>query len=215
MSLESRPHEPRHPRSAFPRCPARHGRAAPCRGRSVRSPSRNSPGRSGTPNRAGPGNTVGTRPSLSPSGARWASAGGRTSGVPAGIGGCERQARTSGCRRITGGGSEVNATSSATPSGVLGSATAAQDKIQALQRSRATAVAAAERARRADDVLGERGDRMLDRGTAAHEGRWQEPAGLPLVDCLWRSGRAPAYQAGRNARVRGGAVGDRQVSRPG
>ncbi len=70
------------------------------------------------------GSTWGTRPSLSPPAARWASAGGRMSGVPAGIAGSERQARTSGCSRITAGGSEVTAASSATPSGVLGSATA-------------------------------------------------------------------------------------------
>ena len=140
---------------------------------------------------------------------------------------------------------ELEVVQSGLRDGVLGTGPkvdvqAAQDKIQALQRSRATAVAAAEK-KAGQDYLDkaatapgatktasgliittlapgagdspkvgdrvkahyqgtlidgtvfdssrergepatfsrERGDRLLDRGTAAHESRWQEPAGLP------------------------------------
>ena len=93
--------------------------------------------RPGRPGR-GLGQHEGDEADLLAIGRRLASAGGRTSGVPTGIAGCERQARTSGCRRITAGGSEVSATGSATPAGVLGSATAI-GRASSARWSRATA----------------------------------------------------------------------------
>ena len=70
------------------------------------------------------GSTTGCRPSVRASGARCASVGSRTTGVPRGIAGSVRHARTSGGKRITDDGSELRATSRATPSWVVGSATA-------------------------------------------------------------------------------------------
>src|SRR5436309_7687471 len=70
------------------------------------------------------GITSGTRPNRSASGARCAVVGDSAIGVPIGIGGSVRHARGSVDNKMTGDGSDVSATNSATDSGEAATAAA-------------------------------------------------------------------------------------------